>query len=415
MAMVPEPDGQGRTLFSNARIFDGLSSDLMEPAFVVIGGGVIETVGFDRPQGRYAAEVDCTGMTLMPGLIDAHFHAFATEVDTAKCEKFPRTYEAQRARLNLEAALRRGFTTVRDVGGGDHGTWLAAEQGLFPSPRFFFCGRAFSQTGGHGDGRAPHEAHDLCGCAPTGVLSDLIDGVDGLRKAAREALRQGAHHLKIFMSGGISTPSDPIWYLQFSDDEIMAVVDEAARRGCYVAAHAYTADSIARAVAFGVRSIEHGNLIDAETAHKVANAGAFIVPTLVTYEAFHRYGSESGAADSTLEKLSDVRERGLEAIRLCKSAGVRLGFGTDLLGSLHYLQREEFILRSKVEAPVDVLKSATSINAAILNMDGKLGVIAPGAFADMVLIDGNPLTDISLLGVESRAILQIWSRGRQIV
>jgi imidazolonepropionase-like amidohydrolase len=216
------------------------------------------------------------------------------------------------------------------------------------------------------------------------------------------------------MSGGISTPSDPIWYLQFSDEEIAAVVDEATRRRRYVAAHAYTAESISRAIRLGVRTIEHGNLIDAATARQVAEAGAFVVPTLVTYDAFHRFGREAGAADSTLAKLSEVREKGLEAITLCKAAGVRLGFGTDLLGSLHHLQRDEFILRAKVEAPADILRSATSINASLLGMEGKLGVISPGALADLIVINGNPLEDIALLGAESDAISQIWSRGNLI-
>ena len=292
--------------------------------------------------------------------------------------------------------------------------WLSSEDGLFPCPRFFFCGRAFSQTGGHGDSRAPHEPEDYCGCQGRGALADRVDGVDALRKASREALGQGAHHLKIFMSGGISSPSDPIWYQQFAEDEIAAVVDEAARRGRYVAAHAYTSASIARAVRLGVRSIEHGNLIDSETAALVAKAGAFVVPTLATYEAFERFGAESGAPPHTLAKLAEVKEKGLEAIQICRRAGVRLGFGTDLLGRLHHYQRDEFRLRSAVETPFEILQSATSVNAALLNMEGKLGVIAPGAYADLLILDGNPLADISILAVESDAISQIWLRGRQV-
>lgn len=401
-------------LFKGAKVFDGTSAELSAPAFVAVADGLIQSVTAERPSESFGIELDLAGRTLMPGLIDAHFHAFATETDTAKCETFPRTYEAQRARLNLEATLRRGFTTVRDVGGGDHGTWLAIEQGLFPGPRLFFCGRAFSQTGGHGDPRSPHEPADLCGCVPSGALADLLDGVDALRKASREALRQGAHHLKIFMSGGISTPSDPISYLQFADDEIAAVVDEATRRGRYVAAHAYTASSIARAIRLGVRSIEHGNLIDAETARCVAQANAFVIPTLVTYEALHRHGSTSGAATHTLAKLSEVRDHGLEAIKVCRSEGVQLGFGTDLLGTHHALQREEFVIRGRVERPWEVLTSATSVNAALLGMTGKLGQIVPGAFADLLIVDGNPLDDISLMGPESNAIIQVWSRGRAI-
>lgn len=350
----------------------------------------------------------------MPGLIDAHFHACATEIDTAKCDEFPPSYEAQRARANLEAALLRGFTTVRDVGGSDYGLWLAGEQGLFRSPRLFYCGRAFSQTGGHGDSRAPHVSDSPCGCRPTQALAKCLDGVDALRKAAREALRQGAHHLKIFMSGGISTPSDPIWGLQFADDEIAAIVDEARRRRSYVAAHAYTAESIARAVHFGVRSIEHGNLIDARTAALVAEHGAFVVPTLVTYDALERHGAAAEVPEHTLTKLVEVKDQGLDAIVLCRKAGVRLGFGTDLLGSLHQFQRDEFALRAGVESPFEILRSATSTNAALLQMEGRLGVVAPGAFADLLVIEGNPLTDIELLATDSLAISQIWSRGRHV-
>lgn len=412
--MQPGDGFKPRTLLLNACVFDGCSPLLGQPSFVLLCGGIIEAMTSERPTGSFTQEVDLSGRCLMPGLIDAHFHAFATEVDTALCDTFPKTYESQRARLNLEAALERGFTTVRDVGGGDHGMWLSSEEELFPCPRFFYCGRAFSQIGGHGDSRAPREPEQFCGCRPGGSLTDCVDGVDALRKAAREALRQGAHHLKLFLSGGISTPSDPIWYQQFADDEISAVVDEATRRGRYVAAHAYTSASIARAVRLGVRSIEHGNLIDEETATLVAQADAFVIPTLATYEAFERHGAALGAPTHTLAKLAEVREKGLEAIRICRKAGVRLGFGTDLLGQLHRFQRDEFRLRAAVETPFQILQSATSVNAALLNMEGKLGVIAPGAFADLLVVDGNPLEDISLLAVESTAIAQIWLRGRQI-
>jgi imidazolonepropionase-like amidohydrolase len=403
-----------RVLLSNARIFDGLHPELSAPSHIVLEGDSIAAVGTERPNDAFTRELDLDGRIVMPGLIDAHFHAFATEIDTAKCETLPKSYEAQRARANLEAALSRGFTTVRDVGGSDHGLWLAGEQGIFKSPRLFYCGRAFSQTGGHGDSRPQHVPDAPCGCRPTPALAECLDGVDALRKACREALRQGAHHLKIFMSGGISSPSDPIWSLQFADEEIAAIVDEATRRRTYVAAHAYTADSIRRAVQHGVRSIEHGNLIDAETAALVAEKGAYVVPTLATYHALERHGAAAGAPAHTLEKLAEVKEKGLDAIRLCRKAGVRLGFGTDLLGALHHYQRDEFLLRAEVESPFEILQSATSINAKLLQMEGRLGVIAPGAFADLLVLEGNPLEDIALLATDSDAIVQIWSRGKLV-
>lgn len=401
-------------LLANGRIFDGTRDELSPPRYIVLAGDEIASISDDRPHANFGREFDLDGRTVMPGLIDAHFHACATEIDTAKCDQFPPSYEAQRARANLEAALLRGFTTVRDVGGSDHGLWLAGEQGLFRSPRLFYCGRAFSQTGGHGDSRPPHLPDSPCGCRPSPALAECLDGVDALRKAAREALRQGAHHLKIFMSGGISTPSDPIWSLQFADEEIAAIVDEAQRRRTYVAAHAYTAESIARAVRFGVRSIEHGNLIDRQTAAIVAQHRAFVVPTLVTYDALANHGTDVGAPVHTLAKLSEVREKGLEAIRLCREAGVSLGFGTDLLGPLHRFQRDEFRLRAEVETPFEILRSATSVNASLLQMEGRLGIIESGALADLLVIEGNPLDDISLLATDSEAIAQIWSRGQMV-
>jgi imidazolonepropionase-like amidohydrolase len=235
--------------------------------------------------------------------------------------------------------------------------------------------------------------------------------VDNLRKSAREALRQGAHHLKIFVSGGIASPSDPIWMLQFSEQEIAAVVDEAERRRAYVVAHAYTAETITRAVRLGVRSIEHGNLIDDAAAAQVVQHGAFVVPTLVTYDSLHRYGRSAGAAAHLLDKLETVRADGMRAIERCRAAGVKLGFGTDLLGALHSHQCEEFRLRGEVETPVQVLISATSVNAELINMSGKLGSIAEGAFADFVVVDGNPLEDLSLLYRPDSAIRAVWKGG----
>lgn len=403
-----------RTLLRNARIFDGVNDRLGKPRSIVIEDGrVLDILPSD--QGEMAGTVvDLEGRTVMPGLIDAHFHAYASDIDFVKLEKLPPTYLAQRGRHLMEDALRRGFTTVRDVGGGDYGLWRALDEGWIEGPRLFYCGRAFSQSGGHGDIRAPHEDESLCGCAGRGILAERVDGVDAVRKAAREALRKGAHHLKIFVSGGIASPSDPIWMLQFSEEEISAVVDEARRRRVYVAAHAYTAETIVRAVRLGVRTIEHGNLIDGEAARAVAEAGAYVVPTLATYEAFRRSGAEDGAPQHLLDKLEEVASKGVEAIGLCRDAGVKLGFGTDLLGPMHRHQRDEFRLRGQAETPFQVLNSATAINAEILGMQGQLGCIAPGSHADLLVIEGNPLEDLSLLFEDSDAIHSVWKAGRQV-
>ncbi|MDE2463054.1 MAG: amidohydrolase family protein [Alphaproteobacteria bacterium] len=403
-----------RKLFTNALIFDGVNSNLLADHFVAIENDIIQSVSSQRPDGRFDQVIDLKGAVMLPGFIDAHFHASAVEIDLAKLETYPTTYVAQRSRHLMEQALRRGFTTVRDVGGADYGLWRAIEEGFVSGPRLFYCGRAFSQAGGHGDSRAPHMEWQPCGCCAHGGISEVVDGVDAIRKSAREALRQGAHHLKIFVSGGIASPSDPIWMLQFSEAEIAAVVDEAVRRRAYVAAHAYTAETITRAVRLGVRSIEHANLIDKAAAADVSRHGAFVVPTLATYNSLYTHGREMGAPDHLLEKLEVVRGRGLEAIELCRAAGVKLGFGTDLLGPLHAHQRDEFRLRAEVETPAQILTSATSVNAELINMSGKLGCIAPGAYADFVIVDGNPLEDLSLLYRPVPAITQIWKGGTPV-
>jgi imidazolonepropionase-like amidohydrolase len=405
-----------RSLFTNGLIFDGRSPDLLADHDVVVEDGVIVEIS-RAASGPFGSIVDLKGATLMPGLIDAHFHAYAVEVDFLKLESYPPTYLAHRGRYLLERSLRRGFTSVRDVGGADYGLWRAVEEGYIEGPRVFFCGRAFSQTGGHGDVRAPGTGADWgpCGCSPRGTLAEVVDGTDSLRRAAREALRHGAHHLKIFLSGGISSPTDPVWMSQFSEEEISVVVEEAARRRSYVAAHAYGAEAIRRGVTCGVRSIEHGNLIDSDTARMVAAAGAFVVPTLATYDSLEHHGKEAGAPTHLLDKLREVKGKGLEAVEICRAAGVKLGFGTDLLGDLHAYQRDEFRLRAEVETPFQILTSATSVNAELLNMSGRLGCIAVGAFADLLAVSGNPLVSIALLYQESSAVAGIWKGGTRVM
>jgi imidazolonepropionase-like amidohydrolase len=379
-------------LFHNARLFDGETAH--ENVSVFVEGERIREVS-ERPiRSEVGTRIDLGGRTLMPGLIDAHFHAYATELDLGKAERTPRSLHALEAHILLENALRRGFTTVRDAAGADYGLARATERGLIRGPRLFYAGRAITQTGGHGDTRGP--AMEPCACAAN-AMSHVADGPDEVRKAAREELRKGADQIKIFVSGGISSPSDPVWMPQFTDEEIRAAVAEAASRRTYVMAHAYTADSIARSVRCGVRSIEHGNLIDRAAAEIVKEHHAFVVPTLVTYDAFHKFGREGGAPDYLLKKLDDVRTAGLTALALLQEVGVQTGFGTDLLGELHVHQSEEFLIRAQVMRPADILRSATSVNARLLNREGELGVVKQGALADLIVVDGDPLKDISLL------------------
>ncbi|HEY2445262.1 MAG TPA: amidohydrolase family protein [Rhizomicrobium sp.] len=385
-------------LFENARLFDGETDHLRDNVSVLVEGERIREVADGAIKSRDAERIDLKGRTLMPGLIDAHFHAYATELDLGKAGDTPRSLHALEARVLLENALKRGFTTVRDAAGADYGLARATERGLIKGPRIFYSGRAITQTGGHGDFRGPaKEFAEPCACASSNFMSWVADGPDEVRKAAREELRKGADQIKIFVSGGISSPSDPVWMPQFSDDEIRAAVAEAATRRTYVLAHAYTAESIALAVRCGVRSIEHGNLIDRAAAEAVRKHEAFVVPTLVTYDAFHKFGREGGAPEFLLKKLEDVRTAGLGALSILEEVGVQTGFGTDLLGELHVHQSEEFLIRAQVMKPIDILRSATGVNARLLNRAGELGVVKSGALADLVVVDGDPLEDLSLL------------------
>jgi imidazolonepropionase-like amidohydrolase len=400
-------------LFRNAAVLDPAAGELRPGCDVLLDGERIAEVS-ERPIASSAAErIELRGATLMPGLIDAHVHAVITSMDLAAMERKPVTLVAHEARRVLEGMLQRGFTTVRDAGGADWGLAQAVESGLVAGPRLFFSGRVLSQTGGHGDFRPRAESGSLCACqVHSSYFSHVADGVDAVRKAAREELRRGAHQVKIMASGGVASPTDPIWNLQYSEGEMTAIVEEARGWRTYAMAHAYTPDAIARAVRAGVRSIEHGNLIDAASAALVKERGAYLVPTLVTYFAIQEFGRALRFPEASLRKLNDVLDAGLASLEIAKRAGIPMGFGTDLLGETHEHQSREFGIRAKVLAPAEILRSATVVNAEILGRPGELGVIAPGALADLLVVDGNPLEDVSLLEGQGEHLRAILKAGR---
>ena len=400
-------------VFEGCRVFDGASAEPREDATVVVEDGRIKEVA-DGALGvpADAERVACGGRTLMPGLIDAHFHALLVDLNIPSLDDMPASLLHQHARHNLEGALRRGFTTVRDAGGADLGLALAVERGLIAGPRILFAGRGLSQTGGHGDMRK-QTRFEPCGCAGYhGPLTQVADGVDAVRQVVREELRKGAHQIKMMVSGGVLSPTDPIWMDQYSDEEIRVGVEEAATRRTYVMAHAHTASAVRRCAELGVRSIEHGTLIDAEAAKAAAAAGAFVVPTLVTLFAMIESGDQFGLPKIFAEKLQGLGEDGLRSLDICRTAGVPMGFGTDLVGPLHDRQSQEFLIRGQVLPPVEVLRSATSINAALIQRSGELGTIAPGAVADILVVDGDPLSDLGLLQEQGRHIPVIMQDGR---
>jgi imidazolonepropionase-like amidohydrolase len=384
----------------NAVIFDGVSAELAEGP-IHISAGTIVQIGGTRPAADRV--IDAKGGTVIPGLIDAHFHAYGIGLDLLEMEASPLSYIALAAAPRLAAALGRGFTTVRDVAGGDPGLAKALAQGLLPSPRYLYTGPALTQTGGHGDPRPG----DLDLCAGGNHIAEIVDGVDALRIAVRDRFRRGAHAIKIMTSGGVVSLTDPIRIPQYSPEEVRAVVDEATRRGSYVAAHAYSPEAIVHSVENGVRSIEHGNLLDTETSKLMAEHDAFLVPTLVTYEAMDRRGAELGLAPISQSKNREVLEAGRRAVENARTAGVQIGFGTDLMGALEDEQLHGLRLQIEVDGALEALRSATSVNAKIIGRTD-LGRIEVGAAADVVILDGDPFDDASVLwaGPARRTVIQ---------
>jgi imidazolonepropionase-like amidohydrolase len=388
--------------FHNCRILDTDRGAWRDGSVRIEGERIVE-IADATDATRAARIVDLRGRTLMPGLIDAHVHVAITSLNFAAMWQKPTTLVAIESAAILERMLGRGFTTVRDAGGADAGLAEAVAQRLIPGPRLYYSGRVLSQTGGHGDFRPRGDLAPICACTvhSTG-FSHVADGVDAVRRAAREELRRGATQLKIMASGGVASPADPIWNLQYSREELRAIVEEAESWRTYAMAHAYTPEAIARAIDAGVRTIEHGNLLDAATAAKMAACGAYLVPTLVTYFVLDEIGGAFGLPGESQKKLKDVMHAGLSSIEIAKSAGVRMGFGTDLLGELHDQQSREFRIRREVLSAAEILRSATIVNAEILRAEGELGVVREGARADLLVVDGDPLQDISLLEDGSR-------------
>lgn len=407
-----------RIMFRGVRIFDGDSDRLTEGRDVVIAGEVIESIHAAGSDQHPDAEViDCGGRVLMPGLIDAHVHVYLAGLNLTRLALTPVSYLAHYAAQFLHACLDRGFTTVRDVGGADVGIASAIKDGLLTGvPRLLYGGRVITQTGGHGDFRpGDHRLDDVvcCGCGlHSDPLAVVADGVDAVRHAVREELRRGASHIKIMASGGIASPTDPLERSQYSDEEIRAAVDEATRAGSYVAAHCHPAAAVRRAAELGVRSIEHATLVDDEAAAIVASKQAFAIPTMATIFALSEEGEALGLPAASLEKLRRVTDQSLESLNILKRAGVKMGLGTDLLGPQHVRQSTEFTLRARVLPNIDILRSACSVNAELIGHKGELGCIRAGAAADLLLIDGDPIKDISVLAGAGEGLAAIMKGGQ---
>ncbi len=393
-----------------ATVLDVIAGRLIPDQRIVIADDRIERIEPTAAQAPPidAVVVDVGGKTVMPGLCDAHVHVTAWTANLTELMRTSPSYTAARAGAILQQMLLRGFTTVRDAGGADDGLARAVDEGHLLGPRLLFCGHGLSPTGGHADLRGRGE--ELVIGAASG-MGRICDGVAAVRLACRDEIRKGAHQIKLMLNGGIASPTDRIDNLQFSEEELRAAVEEAEMAGVYVMAHTYTAAAVNRALRCGVRSLEHCNLIDERSIELFLQHDAFMVPTLATYEALAREGVAAGLPADVVGKLARVREAGLRALDLAQRAGVKLVYGTDLLGVMHRDQLTEFAIRAQVQAPIDIIRAATCTAAELFNEVGQTGVIAAGARADLLIVDGDPLRDLGCLQEPDHALLAIMKGG----
>jgi imidazolonepropionase-like amidohydrolase len=388
-----------RVAVRNANVFDSAAGVMRPGSTIVIEGERIAAVTQEPIAVDDAHVIDAAGRAVLPGLIDAHVHVVAASHDLVGLTlQAPSLVTAESSRI-MKGMLERGFTTVRDAAGADAGLQEAVARGLFEGPRLFIAGQPITQTGGHADMRPKgvKSREFACSCAGLGLMGAIADGVGEVRRAVREQVRSGANQIKIMAGGGISSPTDPIDGTQFSIDELRAAVEEAEAANLYALAHAYSPRAVTRAVQAGVRSIEHGNLIDEAAARVMKTHGAFLVPTLSTYAALAEEGERLGWSAAMLEKLQVVKDRGIQAVKLARAEGVPVVFGTDLLGHMHDRQSGEFALRLQAMGPVEALQSATINAARLMRQEGQFGQLVAGAFADLLVVDGDPTESLAML------------------
>ncbi|MFI1093746.1 amidohydrolase family protein [Streptomyces sp. NPDC020917] len=395
-------------------VVDPEHEQLLGDRRITLDGDRITAVAADTTEPLRAGDLDGTGLYAVPGLIDCHVHVTSVTADEWGDTALPPSYVTAHALRELRRMLDCGFTAVRDAGGADAGLAEALDEGIAPGPRLHVCGRALSQTGGHGDLRPRGRLHADDHPAVPGI-GRVVDGTDAMRIAVREQVRAGASFIKLMLSGGISSPTDRIDGAQYSDDEIRVAVEEAERAGIYCAGHAYTPEAVARALRLGVRTIEHGNLLGPAEAALFAGHGAYYVPTLVTYTVLAEEGPRFGLPPQSVAKVAAVADGGLAALGHAHRAGAPIAFGTDLLGQMRGHQPREFALRARVQPGWAVLRSATTTGARLLGAAGTLGVIAPGALGDIVLTRHDPGTHVELLADPEAEIAVVVSRGRLAV
>jgi imidazolonepropionase-like amidohydrolase len=410
-----------QTLFVNCNIFDGKAAKPATVSQVLVEGKLIKSIGNESLKAVKGSRViDCAGRTLMPGFIDAHVH-LSLQVNYAELAGLDAYYFAFTQAREAEKMLMRGFTTARDVGGNVFSLKRVVDEGMFPGPRIYPSGAAISQTGGHGDYRLPNAPSRLLVNEPGPAIREgvgaLADGPSQMLTAVRENLRRGASQIKLTVGGGVASPADPLDTVQYTPEEIRAAVQGAKNWNTYVAAHVYNSDGIRQAVENGIMSIEHANFIDEETLDLVDKKGVWLsvqamvfvnTPTSVSEEVKARFAEALTGLDQMFRLIN---KRGFK----------RVAFGTDVIAdpTLMARQNEEFTLRARWFKPAEILRQATSGNAELLALSGprnpypgKLGVIEEGAYADLLLINGDPLKDISVLTNPNKNLALIMKDGK---
>jgi imidazolonepropionase-like amidohydrolase len=405
-----------RQVIRNAHLFDSAAGSFRPRSTIVIEGARIVAVTQEPVTVDDATVIDAGGRAVLPGLIDAHVHVTATSHDLMGLAMQAASLTVAQSTTVMREMLYRGFTTVRDAAGADYGLQEAVASGLFEGPRLYIAGFPISQTGGHADMRPKGVRGPgmFCSCAGLGLIGAIADGVGEVRRAVREQVRTGANHIKIMAGGGVSSPTDPIDGTQFSVEELRAAVEEAEAANLYALAHAYSPRAVTRAAQAGVRSIEHGNLIDEATVRVMKSHGTYLVPTLSTYAALAEEGARLGWSAAMLEKLKSVHDQGLNAVRLAHAEGVPVVFGTDLLGHMHGRQSGEFALRTPALSNIEVLQSATITAARLMRQEAHIGQLVPGAFADLLIVEGDPSLTLQMLGTPQTGIHLLMQGGRTV-
>ena len=399
-----------RTLFRGGRVFDGTGAPLADGDLVIDDGRIVAVgPGLDGDEA-----IECEGKSLLPGLFDCHIHVMGRyEDDELTLTHRPFSYAFYVAPANLRTTLALGITTVRDAGGADLGLKRAVEDGVIPGPRMQIAVTMLSQTGGHNDPWLPSGGTSVdWGVGYPGFPMGRCDGVDGVRTKVREVIRAGADVIKIASSGGFFSPTDDPMHPHFAQDELDQIVRTAADLQRPVMAHAHSPESIRRAVRAGVRSIEHGTYLDRESAEMMVERGTWLVPTLTAGDTTEELAKDLKLAPEIRAKFEGLGRPEFDAMRLAAEAGVKVAMGTDCPVAPHGWNLNELAhMAANGFTPAEALVAATSSAAELMGLEDRLGSLAPGKIADVVVVDGDPFEFEKL----KDRIEQVWKDGVRVV